>query len=92
MANKPTRIIDKWGRVMIPNHIREALDLAPGNRVDIRLHPDGTIHIRVEEARCAICGKAVEGKEHAELDKGSGRKHVCGDCIALLAREMINKM
>lgn len=92
MAYKPTRIIDKSGRVLIPNHIREALDLVPGNHVDIVLEDDGSIRIRVEEARCIICGESVEHKEHAELDKGSGRKYVCGECLGLLAREMINKM
>lgn len=92
MAYKSTRIIDERGRVMIPGHIREALNLAPGNYVDITLDEDGSIRIRVEDVRCVICGKSVENQEHAELDKGAGRKCVCGECTAALCRDILGKM
>lgn len=92
MAYKPTRIVDGRGRVMIPEHIREALDLVQGNSVDFTLEDDGSVRIRVMEPRCIICGESVEHKEHAEIDKGSGKKCVCGECMAILARELINKM
>lgn len=92
MSNKPTRIIDGSWRILIPHHIREALNLAPGNCVDIQLEADGSIRIRVEEARCAICGKSVASEEHAELTKGTGRKYVCGECTAALCRDILGKM
>ena len=92
MAYKPTRIIDLHGRVVIPNHIREALKLHTGSYVDIALEDDGSIRIRAHETRCIICGESVEHKEHAELDKGSGKKYVCGECLGLLSRDMINKL
>lgn len=91
MANKPTRIIDQQGRIMIPHYIREALNLAPGNHVDIQLE-DGSIRIRPDEIRCVICGKSVENQERAELDKGAGRKYVCGECTAALCRDILSKM
>lgn len=91
MAYKPTRIIDGRGRVMIPEHIREALDLVQGNSVDFTLEDDGSIRIRVVEPRCIICGKPVKHKEHAEIDKGSGRKCVCGECTAAICRDILGK-
>lgn len=85
MATKSTRILDPQGRINLPSHIREALNLAPGNRVEMRLEDDGTIRLSVKKDRCALCGESVEGKHHTKL----GSKFVCYKCAQNLAREMM---
>ena len=92
MKVKSTRLVDDLGRIVIPKHVRAHLDINPGSHVEVFMEDDGSIRIRRVESLCTICGAPIEGKEYAELDKGSGKKHVCGDCIAALAREMINQM
>lgn len=92
MKAKSTRLVDDLGRIVIPKHVRAHLNINPGSHVEVFMEDDGSIRIRRVEKSCSICGKPVDGKEHAKLDKGSGTKHVCGECIAALAREIINQM
>ena len=86
MATKSVRIIDPQGRIIIPNHIRSALNVAPGNLLEVVLDDDNTIRVRPVEERCAICGKSVEDAvRKAKL----GKKSICYDCCQSIAREMM---
>lgn len=86
MAVEGIRYMDQQGRVIIPPHIREALNLGPGKVVKIDLAEDGTITIRPTEERCAICGEAVEG-HHLKM----GKKLICSDCAHRIAKVMLGK-
>lgn len=89
MATKSTRYLDPQGRIVIPNHIRKALNLNTGNVVEVTLDDNGTIRIRPIEERCALCGESVEQKHFTEIKIGANRKLVCYDCAQLLARKMM---
>ncbi|MBQ9168906.1 MAG: AbrB/MazE/SpoVT family DNA-binding domain-containing protein [Oscillospiraceae bacterium] len=89
MATKSTRYMDNQGRIIIPNHIRKALNLAPGNAVSVVLDNDGTIRIRATEERCCICGESVDGKHFTQIATGANRKLVCYYCAQQIAREML---
>lgn len=60
MIKKANRCIDPQGRILIPSHIREALNIKPGKNMDITLTDAGTIEIRPQEERCIICGGSDE--------------------------------
>lgn len=89
MATKSTRYIDPQGRIIIPKHIRKALNLNTGNVVEVSLDDDGTIRVRASYERCTICGEGVEGRPVAEVTVGSGRKLVCYNCSQAVARSMM---
>ena len=86
MTTKSNRYMDPQGRIIIPTHIRKALNLAPGNLVEVALEDDGTIRIRPSIERCCICGDTVEGMRRAELAKG---KFVCYSCCQKVAKAMM---
>ena len=56
MSTKSNRYVDNQGRVVLPSHIREALNLGPGCEVSIDLVGDAAIRIRAKEDRCCVCG------------------------------------
>lgn len=95
MATKSTRIIDPQGRILIPNHIREALNMKTGNHVEVALESDNTIRIRITEARCTICGESVEDKRSVTITAGHSKKHICCHCavqiVQLMEREEVCK-
>lgn len=80
MATKTTRYVDDVGRVLLPNHIRKALNLQKGTALEVELEDTGTIRIRCIEERCVLCGESVEGKPRAELTIGPDKKYVCCAC------------
>ena len=43
---KDVTTLQKNGRVTIPKHIREAMGLEAGDRVDITVKDDGNVYIR----------------------------------------------
>ena len=86
MATKSTRYLDNQGRIVLPNHIRKALNLNSGNVVEVALEDDGTIRIRATDSRCCICGGSVEGKHHVKLTKD---KLVCFNCSQEIAKAMM---
>lgn len=88
MATKSTRILDPQGRILIPNHIREVLNLKAGNHVEVALEDDYTIRIRVTEARCTICGESVEDKRSVAITAGQGQKHICCHCALKIVKVM----
>ena len=83
------RYVDPQGRIILPAHIRKALNLQPGNLVSMEVTENGTIKIRVEEERCSLCGESVEGKHHAKIKVGPVTKNVCYNCSQAIAREMM---
>ena len=86
MATKSVHRIDDQGRVVLPSHIRKALNLQSRSAVSVSLDDDGTIRLRAEVARCCICGESVEGKHHTHL---SDEKLICFDCAQKVARAMM---
>lgn len=86
MATKSTRYLDDQGRIILPSHIRKALNLSSGNVVEVALDDDGTIRIRPTKERCCICGGSVESKHHTHLSKD---KLICFDCAQNVAKAML---
>lgn len=84
MTNKTTRYVDAQGRIILPAHIRRALNLAEGHCIEIELEQDGSIRLRPTEERCCICGKPITGKPHID----HGDKHICRDCALMCAQIM----
>ena len=89
MTTKSTRLVDNQGRVIIPNHIRKALNVAPGNTVEVELDDDNNIRIRVIEERCCICGESVEGKHRAEIKVGPSAKFICYNCSQQIIKNIM---
>lgn len=71
--------IDQQGRLRVPAHIRNALNLTAGRVVEVTME-DGAVRITPTQERCAICGKALEDAPRITITTGSNQKHVCGDC------------
>ncbi len=80
------RSMDKMGRVVIPKHLREILDLGPGTEVEWFVE-DKSIILRRRDYSCIFCSETTAQKyrhqpvckecqeEIAELeDKEEGRK------------------
>lgn len=80
---KNIRCLDEQGRIIIPAHIRKALNLRGGNLVGVTMDKEGTILVRVEEERCAICGESVKDKASLELEN---RQHICSDCAKKIVK------
>ncbi len=57
-------VIDKFGRIVIPQNIRKDLGLAPGVRVGIEEHEDQVIIKRVES------GNSLSSREGVLIFKG----------------------
>lgn len=77
---KTARCTDSQGRIIIPNHIRKALDLTPETRLNITLEGNDTIVIKIAETRCVICGEGVEDKPSVKFTVGAEERHVCSRC------------
>lgn len=90
MATRSTRYLDNQGRVILPSHIRKALNLNGGNCVELSLEDDGTIRIIPTKERCAICGDtAVDWTCHAEVKVGTETKKICYHCAQAIAKSMM---
>ena len=72
---KTTRYVDAQGRIILPAHIRKALNLTEGHCVEIEIE-DGTIRVRPIEERCSICGQPVTGKSYIKAQD----KIICKEC------------
>lgn len=83
MRTKSTRRLDGQGRVILPAHIRKALNLSPESTVTIEMEDDGSIRIRPTEERCCICGEGVAGAPFVqEITVRNETRYVCGYCFA----------
>lgn len=80
MTTKSTRYLDAQGRIILPSHIRKALNLAPGSAVEVDMEDAYTIRIRPADRRCALCGVRLTENEGRTITVWSGEKHVCGLC------------
>ena len=89
MATKSTRFVDNQGRIILPAHIRKALNIGKGHTVTVALDDDGTIRIKAVPERCCICGDAVDQKRSTEVETNNGDKRVCFDCAQKVARAMM---
>lgn len=73
---KTTRYLDSQGRIILPAHIRKALNLTEGKSLEVSLEDDDTIRIAPVQERCVICGAPLTGKYIRYKDK-----MVCQDCL-----------
>jgi bifunctional DNA-binding transcriptional regulator/antitoxin component of YhaV-PrlF toxin-antitoxin module len=82
MKTKSIRRLDGQGRVILPVHIRKALNLSQDSLVTIEMTEDGEIRIKADEPRCCICGGS------ANLNEGvlffSEEKLVCQRCVNII--------
>lgn len=83
---KSTRRLDGQGRVIIPAHIREQMDLHTNSLVELVIKEDGSVLIRPTDETCCLCGASVEGKHHVAL---TAEKHICSDCATKIAKAML---
>lgn len=87
MATTTNRYIDSQGRIIIPNHIRKALNLQPGNNVMVSLADDGTIRIRANTERCSVCGNDIDAGESTINMSRKGAK-ICMFCAHTIAEKV----
>ena len=80
---KSTRRLDGQGRVILPAHIRKALNLSQDSTVTIEMEDDSSIRIRPAAERCCICGEGVTGAPFVqEITVRNETRYVCGYCFA----------
>lgn len=87
MTTSTNRYIDSQGRIIIPNHIRKALNLQPGNNVMVSLADDGTIRIRANTERCSVCGNDIDAEESTICLTKKGSR-VCMFCARTIAEKV----
>ena len=86
---KTSRRIDELGRVVIPVHIRKALNLTTNNRVELSLDDDGKIVIQATEERCSLCGKTLkDGVKTVSVTANRQNKLICCNCAVKVAQVM----
>lgn len=91
MAIKSQRYVDNQGRVVLPSHIREALNMVSGSEVSIDLVGDAEIRIRPKKNRCSVCGDSIESRDHVTIE-ANGEKHVCYKCNLAASQAFIRRM
>ena len=85
---KEKRYLDAQGRVILPNHIRKALNLKKGSLVTVTLNDDGTINIKPEAKRCHICGANISDEDHSlKIGSSLDPKFVCNGCVNKIKEE-----
>lgn len=83
MKAKSIRRLDGQGRVILPSHIRKALNLAQDSEVTIEMTEDGKIVIYPTSEHCCICGEGVAGVPNTQkITVGTETKYVCPACFA----------
>lgn len=83
MKTKSIRRLDGQGRVILPAHIRKALNLAQDSAVTIDMTEGGEIRIKPAKERCCLCGRET-GEDALTLDSG---KLVCHRCVEIIKEE-----
>lgn len=89
MATKSTRFVDPQGRIILPAHMRQALNIGKGHSVSVRLEADNTIRITAVPERCCACGDAVDQKHYTEFETSNGKRLACYECAQALAKAMM---
>ena len=74
-----TRPVDQLGRVVIPKEIRNELNVAEGDRLEIWMDGD-TVLMRKYEPHCVFC------EETEDLIEFEGRL-ICKKCASKIAKE-----
>ncbi|MCI8332034.1 MAG: AbrB/MazE/SpoVT family DNA-binding domain-containing protein [Clostridiales bacterium] len=74
-----TKTVDEMGRVVLPAHMRAALDLGIGVLVQITMKEDEII-IKKQKAACTFCGREDSLTQH-------NGKCVCAHCRQILANQ-----
>ena len=82
MNTKSIRRLDGQGRVILPAHIRKALNLTADSAVTIEMDADGSIRIRPAGRRCLFCGEDLIGHSHVTM---TSDKYVCKRCADRIA-------
>ncbi len=72
-----TRVIDSMGRISIPSDFRRLSKLEPGAVVEVEMDDDYTLHIKVHDAACMVCGSLVTP---SNLGKLMENKKICKAC------------
>jgi AbrB family transcriptional regulator, transcriptional pleiotropic regulator of transition state genes len=70
------RKIDRLGRVVIPSPIRQQLDIAEGDELEVSVEGDRVVLARPSDG-CLFC----DGREHLERYRS---KQVCWSCMAAI--------
>jgi AbrB family looped-hinge helix DNA binding protein len=84
MKANSIRRLDGQGRIILPAHIRKALNLSQDSAVTITLK-DGGILIKPAEERCCICGTLLEGNDGMKMESGN---RVCSRCVQIIKEEV----
>ena len=85
MKTKSVRRLDGQGRVILPSHIRKAMNLTTDSAVTIDMTEGGKIIITPTQERCCICGEGVEGQPHITIGTWNGDKKICKTCADQVA-------
>lgn len=88
MNTKSVRRLDAQGRVILPSHIRKALDLGESSQVEITLNEDSSVTIRPAVKRCCVCGMPVATKRSymTIAAKVCGESYVCSECVKIIEK------
>lgn len=79
MAEKD-HFIDRFGRIVIPAHIRKQMNVGVGKVINMTVDKNGTLIIKPIPARCYTCGGDLGRRPHATLSPSTGEKFICHDC------------
>lgn len=83
MKENVTSRVDPQGRMMIPVHIRKALDLQPGDELSVCVDQlDGTIIVASMKERCCLCGESAE----TSVTIGHRKKLICRNCASQIRK------
>lgn len=81
VRTKTTRYIDAQGRIILPAHIRKALNLTEGRCVELDIEEDGSLRLRPTEERCHICGRVTSFIPSMRVHE----KIICCECAKEIA-------
>lgn len=70
--------IDKLGRVLIPKNLRQKLDLAVDDPIEVFTEGDALV-LKKYRKKCAFCGSEDDIISYKE-------KYICRSCIAELSK------
>lgn len=86
MKTTSVRRIDRQGRVILPSHIRKALNLQTDSAVTVELTDRGIL-VTPAEKRCCVCGCGLDGSEYTTIETWNGARMICGCCSAEIVEE-----
>lgn len=88
MNTKSVRRLDAQGMVILPCHIRKALNLTESSAVEITLNEDSSVTIRPAVKRCCVCEEPVKAGLYETIEAPFGReKYLCAFCAEWIRGE-----